>query len=121
MPLTATDWNCETMTGASNKAFDYLACGLALLVSDLPDWREMFVEPGYARGCDPADPESIASAIRSLIERPDQMRAMGESGRQRILAEWNYENVFQPILQRLFGLPGIDQAAVKKQRFENAL
>ena len=35
--------------------FDYMAAGLALLVSDLADWREMFVARGFARACDPAD------------------------------------------------------------------
>ncbi len=81
MPKCPSDWNCETMTGASNKAFDYLACGLALVVTDLPDWRETFIEPGYARGCDPGDPRSIAAAILYMVENLGRMRAMGESGR----------------------------------------
>jgi len=41
MPTKSTDINEQTMAGASNKPFDYLSCGLALLVSDLPDWRRM--------------------------------------------------------------------------------
>ena len=47
MPIGATDINERSMTGASNKAFDYLASGLPLVVSDLPDWRATYVEPGY--------------------------------------------------------------------------
>jgi len=47
MPKLTDDPNMRRMTGASNKPFDYLARGLALLVSDLPDWQEMYVEPGY--------------------------------------------------------------------------
>jgi glycosyltransferase involved in cell wall biosynthesis len=101
MPMSSSDGNFISMTGASNKAFDYLACGLALVVSELPDWREMFVDPGYALACNPADPSSIAAAIRRLIDDPAGMRAMGESGRQRILAEWNYETAFRPVLARL--------------------
>src|SRR5256714_4453315 len=61
MPIKAMDLNLQAMTGASNKPFEYMACGLALLVSDLPDWSEMFVDfPGFARACDPRDSESIA-------------------------------------------------------------
>jgi glycosyltransferase involved in cell wall biosynthesis len=101
LPLNSQDLNFQAMPGASNKAFDYMACGLAVLVSDLPDWREMFVQPGYALACNPEDPHSIASAIRVLIEAPGRMRAMGEKGRQRILSEWNYENVFRPVLEHL--------------------
>ena len=57
------------MAGASNKPFDYMAAGLALLVSDQPDWRAMFVEPGYARACDPTDPSSIATSLAIPVRR----------------------------------------------------
>ncbi|MGA9995595.1 MAG: glycosyltransferase, partial [Pyrinomonadaceae bacterium] len=89
------------MTGASNKPFDYLACGLPLLVSDLPDWRNFFVEPGYALACDMENPQSIADAVRWYLDHPEEMRRMGEGGRQRIISEWNYEKQFSPILEKL--------------------
>jgi glycosyltransferase involved in cell wall biosynthesis len=101
MPPATTDWNCQTMTGASNKAFDYLAFGLALVVSDLPDWREMFAEPGYGLACDPQDPRSLAAAIGWLVEHPSEMRTMGERGRQKIFSDWNYETTFAPVLHRM--------------------
>ncbi len=94
MPMRSGDINMNHMVGASNKPFDYLAGGLALLVSDLPEWREMFVKPGYALACDPDDPASIAAAITWFLEHPVEMRAMGERGRQRIAEEWNYESRF---------------------------
>ncbi|MDP9171221.1 MAG: glycosyltransferase [Acidobacteriota bacterium] len=121
MPMNTSDFNCETMTGASNKAFDYLACGLALVVSNLPDWREMFIDEGYAAGCDPQEPGSIAAAIGSLIEDLPHMRATGESGRQKILKAWNYESVFQPVFERFSGTAGVGAAAAAIDRqFENA-
>jgi glycosyltransferase involved in cell wall biosynthesis len=98
MPTRSDDINLNTMTGASNKPFDYLACGLALVVSDLPDWRLMFVDPGYAVCCNPDEPSSIEHAVHALVDRPGKMRAMGELGRQRILCDWNYETQFAPIL-----------------------
>jgi glycosyltransferase involved in cell wall biosynthesis len=101
MPLRTTDVNQHSMTGASNKAFDYLACGLPLVVSDLPDWREAYVDPGYGLACDPLNPESIAGCVRWLLQHADEARRMGEEGRQRILKEWNYEACFQPVLRRL--------------------
>ena len=102
------DLNERNMVGASNKAFDYLACGLAVLVPDFPDWRETYVESGYALACDPADPESIASALDWFLTHPEEMRAMGERGRQRILAEWSYENQFAPVLERMKQSPMVD-------------
>ena len=89
------------MTGASNKPFDYLACGLNLLVSDLPEWHAMFVEPGYARTCDPADAASLAEAVRWYLDHPAEAEAARASGRQRILDEWNYETQFAPVVRLL--------------------
>ena len=83
------------------KAVANLACGLALLVSDLPDWRQMFVQPGYAQACDSEDPESIARALCRFLEHRAEARQMGERGRQRIAAEWNYETQFRPVLEQL--------------------
>jgi glycosyltransferase involved in cell wall biosynthesis len=101
MPLASSHFNERTMAGASNKPFDYLACGLAVLVSDLPDWRRLYVEPGYGLACDPGDPESIAAALRWFLEHPGETRAMGERGRRRIAAEWNYETQFAPVLRQM--------------------
>ncbi len=101
MPMLSKDINEKTMAGASNKAFDYLACGLPLLVSDLPDWNEMFVTPGYARACDPTNPASIARALQWFAENPEETRDMGERGRQRILRDWNYQRQFAPVLEEL--------------------
>lgn len=95
------DINLETMTGASNKAFDYLARGLPLIVSDLPDWQELYVKPGYALACTPEDPHSIAQVLKWFLEHPIELRQMGERGRQRILADWNYETQFRPVAKVL--------------------
>ena len=100
-PLRTLDINHLSRAGASNKPFDYLACGLALLVSDLPDWRATYVDPGYALACNPEDPQSIARSIRRFLDDPSLARTMGEKGRQRILSDWNYETCFQPVLQCL--------------------
>jgi glycosyltransferase involved in cell wall biosynthesis len=101
MPMNSRDINIAHMAGASNKPFDNLACGLPLLVSSIPEWQRMFVEPGYALACDPQDSVSIASAVRRLVEHPEEMRAMGERGRRRIAEEWNYERQFAPVVQKL--------------------
>jgi glycosyltransferase involved in cell wall biosynthesis len=94
MPQNETDFNMVAMVGASNKPFDYLACGLALVVSDLPDWRQTFVDAGYAVACNPGDPNCIAGVLRDLLGDPTKMRTIGEMGRRRIEREWNYESQF---------------------------
>lgn len=99
IPRTVSDYNFEAMTGASNKVFDYMACGLPVLVSALPDWCEMFVRPGYGLACNPADPHSVAAALRPLVENPAKLKEMGEAGRRQILSRWNYETVFAPVFE----------------------
>jgi glycosyltransferase involved in cell wall biosynthesis len=103
MPANAHDINMRAMTGASNKAFDYLASGLPVLVSDLPDWKAMFVDPGYGLACAPDDPCSLERALRWLLDHPAELRAMGERGRQRIEQEWNYEMQFGKVAECVKG------------------
>jgi glycosyltransferase involved in cell wall biosynthesis len=101
MPTRTDDINEQSMAGASNKPFDYLACGLSLLVSDRPDWNSMYVSTGYGRACNPDDPHSIAETLRWFMDNPDEMRSMGSRGQTKILAEWNYQAQFAPVLRRL--------------------
>jgi glycosyltransferase involved in cell wall biosynthesis len=101
MPTYSGDRNEQAMAGASNKTFDYLACGLAVLVSNLADWRSIFVDAGYGLHCVPEDADSIAAALRWFFEHREDTQIMGERGRTRILSEWNYETQFAPILRLL--------------------
>jgi glycosyltransferase involved in cell wall biosynthesis len=105
MPLASSDINLVAMTGASNKPFDYMACGLPLIVSDLPEWREMYVEPGFALPCNPESPESIAGAWRWLLEHRDEREAMARRARRRIAEDWNFDPTFAPVLSRVAGRP----------------
>lgn len=95
----AEDINLRFMAGASNKSFDAMGQGLALIVGPGDDWRKMFVDPGYAVACDPADAASIASAFRRLGADRDAVRAMGEAARQRIASDWAYDAQLAPVTQ----------------------
>jgi glycosyltransferase involved in cell wall biosynthesis len=101
MPMRTSDLNERTMAGASNKGFDYLACGLALLVSNVPDYQQMYVTPEYGLACDPDSPASIAKALQWFLDHPRERKVMGERGRERIQTEWNYEKQFSPVLEIL--------------------
>ena len=103
MAESTSDLNEQTMVGASNKPFEYLACGVPLLVSDLPEWQDAFVRPGYALACCSSDPESIAKSLRWFMEHPEESRQMGDRGRQRILTDWNYETQFQKAQEKMTG------------------
>jgi glycosyltransferase involved in cell wall biosynthesis len=101
MPKTTDDPNLRQMVGASNKAFDYMACALPLLVSDLPEWVSTFVEPGYARSCDPDDVDSMEAAMRWYLDHPVERRAMGLRSQDKIRRSWNYETMFADVLSEI--------------------
>jgi len=94
LPREMADPDFPSMLGPSNKPFDYMSLGMALLVTDLPDWKEVFVDGGYGMACDPSSVESVQAVLRWFLENPDRTRQMGELGRERILDEWNYEKAF---------------------------
>lgn len=117
VPPQSDDLNTRYLVGASNKAFEYLACGLAILVSDLADWECTYVKQGYGIMCDPTSPRSIADAVRWFLEHPLELRQMGEQGRQRVATAWNYEAQFAPVVQRMLarykeGEPKWDRALI---------
>jgi spore maturation protein CgeB len=101
MPFNSDDLNMNHMVGASNKPFDYMAAGLALLVSDLPDWTRMFVEPGFAHAADPTSEDSVFAALEWFVNHAHERQEMAARGKARIEAAWNYETVFAPILKML--------------------
>jgi glycosyltransferase involved in cell wall biosynthesis len=97
VPGAEADINLEHLVGASNKVFDYLACGLPVIVPALPQWEELFVRSEYGVGSRSANASDLAAAIGTLCEHPIQLRAMGERGRCRVQTEWHYERQFQPV------------------------
>jgi len=101
LPRDSSDVNQMAMVGASNKPFDYMACGLPVLVSDLDAWQSTYVDQGFGLSCDPSSPRSIAQALKWLLEHPDARAGMGERGRTKISTEWNYEGMFAPVLEQM--------------------
>ena len=101
LPPDSSDLNEQAMIGASNKPFDYMANGLALLVANLAEWNTTYVEQGFGISCDPTSTDSIATALRWLFDHPEERIAMGRRGQQKILGEWNYERCFAPVLDQV--------------------
>lgn len=100
--LKRRDWDINSihMAGASNKPFDYASQGLAVLVPDESEWRELFVDTGCGLACAADDVAGIARLLNHLQANPELVRAMGERGRQTCLTTWNYEHQFA-MVQRL--------------------
>jgi glycosyltransferase involved in cell wall biosynthesis len=98
MPMESTDVNMRHMAGASNKAFDYMAAGLPFLVSDLPEWRTMFVMPGFALAADPRNRDSVKRQLEQLINDVELRNRQRERCQAMIRDEWNYDTKFGRLL-----------------------
>lgn len=98
-----SDRNHQSMIGPSNKPFDYLACRLALLVPDAPDWQETFVAPGYGYAVPAGDAggDGLAGLLTDLARDPEAVRARGRAGHARIRADWHYERAFAALREKL--------------------
>jgi glycosyltransferase involved in cell wall biosynthesis len=91
-----------------NKLWESLACGVPVVVSDFPSMRPVVLdEPAGPLGavCDPADPSSIAMAIRALVDMPAAQRV---ALRARCLevahSRWNWETESAKLLELYAGL-----------------
>ncbi len=98
---TLNHWLCTP-----NKLWESIAAGVPVVVSDFPAMRPIVLDdPSGALGavCDPADPASIAEAIRTIVERPPEARA---ELRRRCLeaahARWNWEQESATLIE-LYG------------------
>ncbi|MBI3817891.1 MAG: glycosyltransferase [Planctomycetes bacterium] len=65
------------------KLFEYLAAGVATLVVDQPNLREIVTESS-ARFFPPNDVTALARALEELVTRPDVAAAIGAAGRALI-------------------------------------
>jgi glycosyltransferase involved in cell wall biosynthesis len=78
-----------------NKLWESLAAGVPVVVSDFPSMRHVVLEdPAGSLGgvCDPASPASIAAAVLSITNRPDEERARLRARCLQVAHErWNWE------------------------------
>jgi glycosyltransferase involved in cell wall biosynthesis len=90
------------------KFFEYVAAGLPIVMSRIPEFERMAAQYNLGLICDPTDPADIAAKIRALLE-PDA-RAAYRANAERARAELNWaveERKFIAVYQRIFaGLEG---------------
>lgn len=79
------------MKNIPSKMFEYWACGLPVLASDLPPARQ-FLTPGRnGYFFMPGNAADLAERIAYLLSHPDHARRLGSAGRGMIERRWNNE------------------------------
>jgi glycosyltransferase involved in cell wall biosynthesis len=92
------------------KLFEYMACGLPVVGSDLPPIRR-FVEPVQAGLlATPGDAQSHAEQIAYLAQHPDLAQQMGQNGLRAFEVQYNWNSEAKKLLglyQELVGTPDV--------------
>lgn len=86
------------ITTASNKIMEYMAAGLPLLVSDRPGLRRLVETHHCGVVADESDPASIALAVNTLLNDPQQAKQMGAAALHAFETQFCYEQQFAPVL-----------------------
>lgn len=74
-----------------NKLFEYMAAGIPVIASDFPLWRELIQRYDCGYLVDPESPESIAGAIKQVMDNPEEAKMKGLNGQRAIRSELNWE------------------------------
>lgn len=82
-----------------NKVFEYMACGLPIVASDLPSLRHVIGKAGCGLLVRPDDAHAHAEAIAYLLDHPGVARRMGLEGRKAVHALYRWENEEARLLQ----------------------
>jgi glycosyltransferase involved in cell wall biosynthesis len=77
------------LTSLPTKAYEYMFCGLAMVMSDFPLWKEVFGQCSLF--VDPYDPKDIADKINYLLNNTEQAKNMGEIGKKLVAEKYNWE------------------------------
>lgn len=72
------------------KTFEYMACGLPMLLSDFPFWRKTF--GSFAWFADTKDPVAITAAIKAAqLDHAGRMKK-GREGRELVAVQYSWES-----------------------------
>ena len=84
LPFPSCDiWN----TSSPIKLFEYMACGKAVIVTDIPAHRNVLDGRPFAFFAPDASPKALAGAIRQAHAHRDQFGPLGQAAREQVLAE----------------------------------
>lgn len=87
-----------------NKLFEYMSLGLPVIASDFPGWHHIVQEAGAGLFVDPESPESIAEALKWVLDHPQEAREMGENGRRAVHERYSWATEAKQLLKLYSGL-----------------
>jgi glycosyltransferase involved in cell wall biosynthesis len=87
------------MKNIPTKMFEYWACGLPVIGSDLPPIARFLENGSNGLLFSPSSPSDLARAIRFLLERPDEVEALGRTGQRLVHEKWNNDQQVEQLVR----------------------
>lgn len=81
------------------KLFDYMALALPVITSDLPLLTNVVNESQCGFCVNPYDSDALAEQLIRCIENPENLKKMGESGRNAIKEKYNWDNEVKKLIE----------------------
>jgi len=81
------------------KLFEYMLNGLPVVCSDFLEWKTIIETENCGICVNPRDTSAIASAIRFLLDHPDDAAQMGRNGRRAVLEKYNWRTQEQELFR----------------------
>lgn len=82
-----------------NKLFEYMSAGLPVIASDFPLWREFIEKNKCGLLVDPFDPHEISTAIKWIMNYPEEAELMGKRGQKAVFSMYNWSVEEKKLLQ----------------------
>jgi glycosyltransferase involved in cell wall biosynthesis len=79
------------INSSPNKLFEYMACGMAVIASNFPVWKEIIDTHQCGICVNPLDVTETVNAIQKLKNNPEVVIQMGKNGRKAVLEYFNWE------------------------------
>ncbi|WP_324661877.1 glycosyltransferase family 4 protein [Haloarcula sediminis] len=97
------------------KAYEYLACGVPVVVTGRGEVRRFVEASGGGRHAD-VDPEAIAAAFDDMLAAPERRRRLGAAGREHVVEQYGRAGIADRLGDLLSGLVSTDEADPPPQR-----
>lgn len=92
MSVLSPSYNTGMQRGTlgNTKIYEQMMAGLPIICTKFDLWKEMVDKYHCGLCVDPTNADEIASAIRYLLDNPEEAKRMGENGRRAVKEEFNW-------------------------------
>jgi glycosyltransferase involved in cell wall biosynthesis len=85
--------------GMSNTILEAMACGLAVIASDIGGNEDLVIAGATGRLFRLAEPGGLAAAMAEFLQNPHKAKELGAAGRKRALVEFSWQKTARSYLE----------------------